>query len=96
MYCELFIYQELKLKFYQLLIELSRHEGSYLATCKYYKAVYDTPIILEDSDKKHQVTLRLINFDKKPIDILTQLAVLGVIDFVIHHKTRQSCHFVII
>ncbi|KXJ21702.1 26S proteasome non-ATPase regulatory subunit 12 [Exaiptasia diaphana] len=68
--------QDLKLKFYQLLIELARHEGSYLATCKYYKAIYDTPMIMEDKDKKHQALrnvvmyLVLSPFDNEQSDLI--------------------------
>lgn len=51
----LFILQDLKLKFYQLMIEVARHEGSYLDICKYYRAMFDTPSVLEDKNKKHEV-----------------------------------------
>ncbi|XP_041363009.1 26S proteasome non-ATPase regulatory subunit 12-like [Gigantopelta aegis] len=42
---------ELKLKFYQLMIELDEHEGSYLAICKHYRAIYDTTQVKENKDK---------------------------------------------
>lgn len=51
-----FILQDLKLKFYQLMIEVARHEGSYLDICKYYRAMFDTPSVLEDKNKKHEVS----------------------------------------
>ena len=47
--------QDLKLKFYQLMIEVARHDGSYLDICKYYRAMFDTPSVLEDKEKKHEV-----------------------------------------
>lgn len=50
------MFQDLKLKFYQLMIEVARHEGSYLDICKYYRAMFDTPAVLEDKDKKHEVS----------------------------------------
>lgn len=37
--------QDLKLKYYRLMMELDQHEGSYLATCKHYRAVLNTPSI---------------------------------------------------
>ncbi|KAJ8318893.1 hypothetical protein KUTeg_003984 [Tegillarca granosa] len=46
--------KELKLKYYQLMIELDEHEGSYLAICKHYRAVYDTPEIKENKDKMRE------------------------------------------
>lgn len=47
--------QELKLKYYNLMIQVDQHEGSYLSICKHYRAIYDTPCILEDSGKWQQV-----------------------------------------
>jgi len=52
------ILQDLKLKFYQIMIEVARHEGSYLDICKYYRAMFDTPSVLEDKSKKHEVGRR--------------------------------------
>lgn len=48
--------QDLKLKFYQLMIELGQHEGAYLAICKHYRAVVDTPSVREDKDKRNEVS----------------------------------------
>lgn len=50
------MFQDLKLKFYQLMIEVARNEGSYLDICKYYRAMFDTPSVLEDKNKKHEVS----------------------------------------
>ena len=58
-------FQELKLKYYQLMIELDEHEGSYLAICKHYKAVYETPEVRENADKMKEVMCILfINLPK--------------------------------
>uniref|UniRef100_A0A8C7KU57 26S proteasome non-ATPase regulatory subunit 12 n=1 Tax=Oncorhynchus kisutch TaxID=8019 RepID=A0A8C7KU57_ONCKI len=45
---------ESKLKYYNLMIQVDQHEGSYLSICKHYRAIYDTPCILEDSSKWQQ------------------------------------------
>ncbi|XP_071107256.1 26S proteasome non-ATPase regulatory subunit 12-like [Haliotis cracherodii] len=42
---------DLKLKFYQLMIELDEQEGSYLSICKHYRAIYDTSEVKESKDK---------------------------------------------
>lgn len=47
--------KESKLKYYNLMIQVDQHEGSYLSICKHYRAIYDTPCILEDSSKWQQV-----------------------------------------
>lgn len=44
--------QELKLKFYQLMVENCHHEAVYLEICKHYRAIYDTPMIQENADQK--------------------------------------------
>uniref|UniRef100_A0A8C5R8T0 26S proteasome non-ATPase regulatory subunit 12 n=1 Tax=Leptobrachium leishanense TaxID=445787 RepID=A0A8C5R8T0_9ANUR len=46
--------EALKLKYYNLMIQLDQHEGSYLSICKHYRAIYDTPCIQADSDKWQQ------------------------------------------
>uniref|UniRef100_A0A3B4GMX0 Proteasome 26S subunit, non-ATPase 12 n=1 Tax=Pundamilia nyererei TaxID=303518 RepID=A0A3B4GMX0_9CICH len=46
--------EEQKLKYYNLMIQVDQHEGSYLSICKHYRAIYDTPCILEDSSKWQQ------------------------------------------
>ena len=47
--------QDLKLKYYELMIMLAHHEEKYLTICKHYKAVFNTPIIQEDKNKMKEV-----------------------------------------
>merc|ERR1712172_22210 len=67
---------DLKLKFYQLMIELDQHEGSYLAVCKHYLAVYNTEQIQKDADKMKEALccvvlyLVLAPFDNEQSDLL--------------------------
>ncbi|XP_022313454.1 26S proteasome non-ATPase regulatory subunit 12-like [Crassostrea virginica] len=67
---------ELKLKYYQLMIELDEHEGSYLSICKHYRAVYETPEIKDDKDKMREalryVVLYLIlaPYDNEQSDLI--------------------------
>ncbi|XP_050298178.1 26S proteasome non-ATPase regulatory subunit 12 [Anthonomus grandis grandis] len=51
--------QELKLKYYRLMMELDEHEGSYLATCKHYRAVLNTTTIQENQQEK-QATAKAV------------------------------------
>lgn len=44
--------QDLKLKYYRLMMELDQHEGSYLATCKHYRAVLNTSSIQDVVDDR--------------------------------------------
>lgn len=42
------------------MIELDQHEGSYLATCKHYRAVLTTPSIQEDSEQRHLILQNVV------------------------------------
>nr|CAD7429524.1 unnamed protein product [Timema monikensis] len=67
--------QELKLKYFRLMIELDQHEGSYLSICKHYRAVLATPTIQGDADQRHTVLqhvvcyLVLAQFDHEQADL---------------------------
>ena len=39
------------------MIEMAQHDDSYLAICKYYRAVFDTPSVMEEQAKRQEVTL---------------------------------------
>ncbi|CAB4069293.1 PSMD12 [Lepeophtheirus salmonis] len=56
--------QELKLKFYKYMIDLNQHDGTYLDICRHYRAIYDTPVIQEDQDKKWS----MMKYAKKVIE----------------------------
>ena len=43
-----FYLQELKLKYYKLMIELCRHDQKYLAICQHYRAIFDTPQVQKE------------------------------------------------
>ncbi|VDN30139.1 unnamed protein product [Gongylonema pulchrum] len=51
--------QELKLKYYELMIKIGLHESAYLNVCRHYRAVFDTPCIQADPEKTKQ-TLKCI------------------------------------
>jgi len=68
--------QDAKLKYYTLMIELDQHEGSYLSICKHYRAIYNTPSVQSDVEKRKQ-TLRcvvlyliLAPFDNEQSDLI--------------------------
>jgi len=47
--------KDLKLKFYHLMIDLDQHDGSYLAICKHFLAIYNTQVIKDDPLKLKEV-----------------------------------------
>ncbi|KAF5924410.1 hypothetical protein HPG69_018811 [Diceros bicornis minor] len=72
--------EKLKLKYYNLMIQLDQHEGSYLSICKHYRAIYDTPCIQTESDKWQQalksVVLYVIlaPFDNEQSDLVHRIS----------------------
>jgi len=44
-------FNDLKLKYYELMIELDQHEGSYLSICRHFRAIAETESIKEDKEK---------------------------------------------
>ena len=40
------------------MIELDEHEGSYLAICKHYRAVFETPEVKENPEKAKEVRIQ--------------------------------------
>ena len=39
------------------MIDLSQHDADYLSICKYYHAVYNTPLVQEDKSKWQEVNI---------------------------------------
>jgi 26S proteasome regulatory subunit N5 len=53
--------QDLKLKYYDLMIQHALHRGEYLDVAKHYYKVWETPSIMEDkSDKGKAVRIILV------------------------------------
>ena len=44
------------------MIEMDQHECSYLSICRHYRAIFDTPSIQDDTEKKNDV-IQFIQFD---------------------------------
>ena len=67
---------DLKLRYYELMIKLDQHNASYLAVCKHYKQIYDTPRIkdnlalMSEALKNVVIYLLLSPFDNEQQQIL--------------------------
>jgi len=72
-------FQDLKLKFYQLMIQYHMYFGNYLEICKAWRSIFNTPKIIADSTLWKQALKRVVLFailspwDAEVSDILTQL-----------------------
>ncbi|KAK9239307.1 PCI domain-containing protein [Lipomyces kononenkoae] len=54
--------QDLRLRFYELMIQISLHDDKYLDVCKHYHAVYDTPSVKDDELKWKDVLRSIVYF----------------------------------
>ncbi|KAK9365909.1 PCI domain-containing protein [Lipomyces kononenkoae] len=54
--------QDLRLRFYELMIQISLHDDKYLDVCKHYRAVYDTPSVKDDEVKWKDVLRSIVYF----------------------------------
>lgn len=54
--------QDLKLRYYALMILWGLHSSKYLEVCKYYRQVYDTPSIQEDESRWLPVLRNIVYF----------------------------------
>ncbi|XP_046750804.1 26S proteasome non-ATPase regulatory subunit 12 [Diprion similis] len=52
--------QALKLKYYDLMMELARHEGWHLQLCRHNRAVLETPTVRDDPKKRHTALSRAV------------------------------------
>ena len=50
-----FFLQELKLKYYELMIKLDQHDSAYLSIVKHYRAILDTPVVKDDNALRNEV-----------------------------------------
>lgn len=52
--------QQLKLKYYQLMIEIDQHSSKYLDICRHYQAVFQTKFIKDDPIKRQQTLKNVV------------------------------------
>lgn len=53
---------DLKLRYYGLLIKIGIHNSQYLDVCQHYRAVYDTPRVIEDEAKWKEALEHIVYF----------------------------------
>jgi len=74
-------FQELKLKYYDIVIKVALFEKKYLDVCKYYRQIFDTPKVQEDAAecakvlKATVVFLALSPYDNEQSDLVARVAV---------------------
>lgn len=70
---------DLKLKFYNLMIELDSNEGSFLSICRHYRAIYDAKIVQDNEEEKKRILKHVIlyiilsPFDNEQSDLMHRI-----------------------
>ncbi|XP_076805038.1 26S proteasome non-ATPase regulatory subunit 12-like [Clavelina lepadiformis] len=89
--------QKLKLRFYQMMIELDLAENSYLHTCKHFRAVYDTPLTQSDKMKWQQALKSVVLFvvlspyDNEQSDMLARIQEEKKLEDIPKYKELLGC-----
>lgn len=72
--------QDLKLKYYELMIKLGHYEGKYFTICKHYRNVFNTPLIKEDNLKMKEALRNVVIYiilsahDNEQSDLLARVS----------------------
>ncbi|EXX58975.1 proteasome regulatory particle lid subunit RPN5 [Rhizophagus irregularis DAOM 197198w] len=89
--------QDLKLRYYELMIQHALHEEQYLNVCKYYRHVYDTPLVKEDEMKWKGILENVIYFialspyDNEQHDLLHRIYEdPNLIKLPLHHQLAKN------
>ncbi|RUS18067.1 PCI domain-containing protein [Endogone sp. FLAS-F59071] len=89
--------QDLKLRYYELMIMHALHEDQYLNVCKYYRQVYDTPSITEDEVKWKEVLQNVVFFvvlspyDNEQSDLLHRIYKdPSLLKIALHHELAKA------
>merc|ERR1719259_1203273 len=89
--------QQLKIRYYEMMIELDLSASNYLDTCKHFKALYDTPLIKEDKIKwkkalKSAVLYVLLSpHDNEQNDLLHRIKLEKDLDEIPKYKDLIEC-----
>jgi 26S proteasome regulatory subunit N5 len=102
---------DLKLRFYELMIQHALHHSNYLDVCKYYREVYNTKSVLDDELRWSEILryvvlfIVLAPFDNEQSDLihrikaeknLEKLPLYKYFGFLISFTVSYSCYLIII
>ena len=84
--------QALKLKYYQLMIEIDLHNSSYLNVCRHYQAVFQTESIKQDPVKRQQTLKNVVlyvilaPYDNEQYDLINRIGLEKGLDEISPYK----------
>lgn len=84
--------QQLKMKYYQLMIEINQHYSKYLDICRHYQAVFKTKSIIDDPIKRQQALKNVVlysvlaQYDSEQSDLIYRIAEEKYLDEIPDYK----------
>lgn len=84
--------QQLKLKYYQLMIEIDQHYAKYLDICRHYQAVFRTKSIKDDPIKRQQTLKNVVlyailaPYDSEQSDLIHRVSTERSLDEITEYK----------
>ncbi|KIH54962.1 PCI domain protein [Ancylostoma duodenale] len=84
--------QDLKLRFYNLMITIGLQDSKYLEVCRHYRAIFDTPKIAKDHDKSKMVLKCAVIYcllaphTNEQWDLLNRIAIMRELELVPDYK----------
>lgn len=84
--------QPLKLKYYQLMIEIDQHNAKYLDICRHYQAVFQTKTIKDDQVKRQQTLKNVVlyailaPYDNEQSDLIHRVSLEKSLDEIPEYK----------
>ncbi|KHJ97222.1 hypothetical protein OESDEN_02803 [Oesophagostomum dentatum] len=88
--------QDLKLRFYYLMITIGLQDSKYLEVCRYYRAIFDTPKIATDTDKSKMVLKCAVMYcllaphTNEQWDLLNRIAIMRELELVPEYKVSSA------
>lgn len=84
--------QQLKLKYYQLMIEIDQHGARYLDICRHYQAVFQTKSVKDDPIKKPHMLKNVVlyavlaPYDNEQSDLIHRISLEKSLDEIVDYK----------
>lgn len=88
---------DLKLRYYDLMIQYALREDKFLDICKYYREIYDTKEVKEDAERRKQVMrnvvvfLALAKYDNEQSDLMARVEADGGLEETPEHRNLLKC-----
>lgn len=90
-------HQDLKLRYYGLMVEYALREDKFLDICKYYREILDTEEVKADEERKKEVLRNVVVFcalakyDNEQSDLMARVEAMDELELVPEHRNLLKC-----